>query len=159
MKDSNQQPPPSSTPGPEKEKRKDKIFDNNYESTEIDSSKTSFKIDSSVKESGIDDKLDSELIEDKLRGVLESSDWAMSIITREKIATNINKRELDQVFTLLLAAVGQESSVEVFAYLSDRIEAKGEKIYEMLSNKHKQILHECLRERGYLKERFVGIII
>lgn len=139
--------------------KRDRIFDNNFESTEIDSSKTSFKVDSSVREEGIDEKLDSELIEDKLKRLLEATDWAMEIITREKVATNINKRELNRIFTHLIEGVGQDASIEVFAYIQDRIEAKGEKIYNMLSNDFKQLLHKHLRERGYLKERFVGFFV
>jgi hypothetical protein len=139
--------------------KRDRIFDNNFESTEIDSSKASFKVDSSVREQGIDEKLDSELIEDKLKRLLEECDWAMEIISREKVATNINKRELNRIFEHLTAGVGLDASIEIFAYLQDRIEAKGEKIYDMLSNEFKQTLHKHLKERGYLKERFVGFFV
>lgn len=132
-------------------KRRDKIFNNSFDSAEMNTAPISFSRDSVMVEERTDEKVDREMIEAKMRDALTRCDWAVEMMTRDNAAKTVNKQEFNSLFKFLFEEAGGHS-VEVFAFIETEMDLDPSKLYDLLSNSIKTELHAELRRRGYLRD-------
>lgn len=132
-------------------KRRDKIFNNSFDTTEMNTVPISFSRDSVMVEERTDEKVDRETIERKMRDELARCDWAVEMMSRENAVKSVTKPEFNSLFKFLFEAAGGHS-VEVFSFMETEMDLDASKLYDLLSNSIKTELHAELRRRGYLRD-------
>jgi hypothetical protein len=135
--------------------KRDKIFDNEYEQTELDLPSTSFTIDQNFREKTIDETIDEQVVGDHVRNIIESNDRYRKFAEPNEAGeyTKINKTEINEVYSYVMANLIGYPKIEVFSNLTEYYDVSPEKFYESLSNTFKTELIIELRDRGYLKKR------
>lgn len=128
---------------------RDKIFDNNYGKQEIDGTRISFQTDKSFEsrpaEEQIDEVMTASILDKK---ILMNKEMSLLIQESEEIK-KLSKSQLNLLFDFCINQK-EISSIEAFSYVSDKVEIKPDRLYENLSNSHKEILIAELKKRGYL---------
>jgi hypothetical protein len=134
---------------------RDKIFDNEYESTEIDLSSTKFSIDESHREKSIDEKVDEEFVKRSVHSLVEHHSKFRRFIQKGEDGEypKVNKSEINEIYSYVTTEISSQPKIEIFSVLTDLYDITPEKFYESLSNTFKTQLIIELRNRGYLKKR------
>ena len=135
--------------------KRDKIFDNEYESTEYEATSTKFTIDESYREKGIDEKIDEEFVKEEVKNVLYVHHKFRKFTEKDENGDypKINKSEINEIYSYVILECPKLPKIEIFATLVDYYDVTSEKFYESLSNTFKTELIIELRNRGYLKKR------
>jgi hypothetical protein len=135
--------------------KRDKIFDNDYEQTEMELPSTSFSIDQNFREKTIDEKIDEQVVGDHVRSILTNSVIyrRFSEPNEKGEYTKINKSEINEIYSFVISNLSGYPKIEIFSTLTEFYDVSPEKFYESLSNTFKTELIIELRNRGYLKKR------
>ncbi len=131
-------------------KKRDKIFDNTYETADINTAPISFNNENLAADETVDEQVDRSMVEERMEQAVERCDWAVEILGRQDAAKTVTKQELNSVFKFIFDAVGGHS-VEVFAWMEREMDLEPSRFYDALSNSIKTELHDELKRRGYLK--------
>lgn len=138
-------------------RKKDKIFDNTYNSSEgFNTQPISFSKDSVYSEERLDDAVDRDMVMDRIAEVVDGCDWAVEVLDRDDAQKRVTKREANDVFKFIHERTGGQNSVEVFDYMSSRMDFDTPKLYDYMSNSVKEELHAELRRRGFLGDAGEG---
>jgi hypothetical protein len=134
---------------------RDKIFDNQFEQTELDTSDKSFQIDSNFTEKSFDDKIDEEMIKDQIKNILFSDPRynRFNVMNEEGTFPKINKSDINEIYRHVLDSMPEVPIIEAFSVITGIYDISPEKFYESLSNTFKTELISELKNRGYLKNR------
>jgi hypothetical protein len=134
---------------------RDKIFDNQFEQTELDTSEKSFQIDSNFTEKSFDDKIDEEMIKDQIKNILFSNPRynRFNVMNEEGSFPKINKSDINEIYRYVLDSMPEVPIIEAFSVITSIYDISPEKFYESLSNTFKTELISELKNRGYLKNR------
>ena len=135
--------------------KRDKIFDNDYEQTELEFTSTTFSIDESFREKTIDEKIDENVVGEAVKSILiEAEKLKKFLIKNEKGEfSKINKSDINEIYSHVTSELKGHPKVEIFSVLTEYYDISPEKFYESLSNTFKTELIIELRNRGYLKKR------
>jgi hypothetical protein len=139
----------------EEEIFRDKIFDNNFESTESEKSSTNFSLDLSKRERPIDENVDKQIVFDKVKVFVEDGEEFKKFHSRDSEGNlpKINKSNINEIYSTVCIKFDKFPKIEIFDSLTEFFDVSPEKFYESLSNTFKTELIIELRNRGYLKPR------
>lgn len=134
---------------------RDKIFDNQFEQTELDTTEKSFQIDSSFVEKTLDEKIDEQLIDTKIKGLLLNDPRFNRYNIRNEDGTfpKINKSDINDIYRHVIESIPGIPIIEAFSVITSIYDISPEKFYDSLSNMFKTDLITELKKRGYLKNR------
>jgi hypothetical protein len=134
---------------------RDKIFDNQFEQTELDTSEKTFQVDSSVLEKTLDEKIDEQMISGKIKSLLLDNERynRFNVKNEEGNFPKINKSDINEIYRYILDSIPGVPIIEAFSVITSIYDISPEKFYESLSNTFKTDLISELRNRGYLKNR------
>jgi len=134
---------------------RDKIFDNQFEQTELDTTEKSFQIDSSAIEKTLDEKIDEQMIYAKIKNLLTGDPKynRYNIQNADGTFPKLNKSDINDIYRHVLESIPGVPIIEVFSVITTIYEISPEKFYESLSNTFKTGLINELRRRGYLQKR------
>ena len=150
--------PQKESPAAAKKKRgRDKIFDNNYDSAEVNTMPISFSREDLSTEDRIDEQVDRSMVRDDIQKIVEGCDWAEEMLGREQPLKTVSKKEMNSLFKFIFDRIGERGSVEVFDYMCSAMDIESNKFYDMLSNSVKSELIVELRRRGFLQGN-IGIL-
>jgi hypothetical protein len=140
---------------PEKELFRDKIFDNEFEQTELDTSEKSFQIESSFLEKTLDEKIDEQMISERIKNLLLGNERynRFNVMNSDGTFPKINKSDINEIYRHVLDSIPDVPIIEAFSVITGIYDISPEKFYESLSNTFKTDLISELRNRGYLKNR------
>jgi hypothetical protein len=135
--------------------KRDKIFDNEYESSEFELSNTKFSIEDSYREKSIDEKVDEEFVKKAVQSIVNSHPRFNRFIQKgpDGEYQKVNKSEINEIYSHVTSELSSHPKIEIFSVLTDVYDITPEKFYESLSNTFKTQLIIELRNRGYLKKR------
>jgi hypothetical protein len=134
---------------------RDKIFDNQFEQTELDTTEKSFQVDSSFLEKTLDEKIDEQMISTQIKDLLLGNERynRFNIKTEEGAFPKINKSDINEIYRHILDSMPGVPIIEAFSVITSIYDISPEKFYESLSNTFKTDLISELKNRGYLKNR------
>ena len=134
---------------------RDKIFDNNFESTESEKTSTNFTLDISKRQKPIDEMVDTQIVFDKVKDYIENGEEFKKFHTRDQDGAlpKINKSNINEIYANVITKFDKFPKIEIFDSLTEFFDVSPEKFYESLSNTFKTELIIELRDRGYLKPR------
>jgi hypothetical protein len=132
---------------------RDKIFDNDFEQTELDTSEKKFSIDSNFAEKTLDDKIDESMFNRTIEEFIKDNYRLSTLNTRNEDGSfpKINKSEINEIYRSVTEAMPYIPKIEVFSIVTSIYDISPEKFYESLSNTFKTELITELKSRGYLK--------
>jgi hypothetical protein len=134
---------------------KDKIFDNQFEQTELDTTEKTFQVDSSFLEKTLDEKIDEQMISGQIKDLLLGNERynRFNIKTEEGSFPKINKSDINEIYRHILDSIPGVPIIEAFSVITSIYDISPEKFYESLSNTFKTDLISELKNRGFLKNR------
>jgi hypothetical protein len=135
--------------------KRDKIFQNLYEETELDTSEISFKVDSSYESKTYEYTLDEKIILEKVEVVIENSEKYQKFASADEEGNykKLNKTEINEVYQYVTSSLHKDPKIEIFSVLCSIFDISNDKFYESLSNTFKSDLISELKERGFLSNR------
>ena len=110
----------------DEEFKTDKIFDNQFEQTELDTTEKSFQIDPSFTEKVLDEKIDEKMISDQIR-------IALSLVTKfdkfnikleDGTFPKLNKNDINEIYRYVLDAVPGVPIIEAFSIITSTFNIK-----------------------------------
>jgi|694.fasta_scaffold21073_9 hypothetical protein len=132
--------------------KRDKIFDNEYDQIELESSNKSFSIDESYKEPSIEDSIDVDLVKERIyEEIAKVEKYQAYLQPLNGEFKKIGKAEINEIYSHLIKAIGPGPRIEIYSCMSEIYEISPDKFYESLSNKFKTELVHDLKSRGYLQ--------
>ena len=78
-------------------KKKDKIFDNNYDNAEFDTTPIKFDLDSSFKPQNVDDQVHDTLLFKAIDRIIKDSKFSEHVYSQKKV--KLNKNQMNELFT------------------------------------------------------------
>ena len=138
--------------------QKDKIFNNNYESTAYQGPDTNFQLSSQYnKGKDFYDDLEYEMSYDVIMGVLEKSPYIkLNRPDKEGNYKKLNKMQINEVYSYVVMRLTTFPRVQIFSIIQDYFDINSNKFYDSLSNTFKKELIEELRESGAMREKTGG---
>lgn len=135
--------------------QRDKIFDNDFGQTELDTREKSFQIDPNISGRDLEDKMDELFFyEDVKKLLLENSNYSrFNEPLLDGSYIKINKSDINDMYSLVLDKIPGIKNIEAFSIITTVYDISPEKFYESLSNTFKTDLITELKKRGYLKNR------
>lgn len=135
--------------------KRDKIFQNTYDETEIDTSDINFNIDPSIQAKSYEYTLDEKLILVKVEELIESEKRFEKFQVPDENGNfkKMNKSDINDVYSYVTSNLPKEPRIEIFSIISSIFDINSDKFYESLSNSFKTELITELKGRGYLKKR------
>jgi hypothetical protein len=135
--------------------KRDKIFQNLYEETELDTSDINFRVDPSFESKSYEYTLDEKLVLEKVDHLLtETKKYdRFRLSDEEGNFKKLNKNEINEVYQFVINNLSNEPKIEIFSVLSSIFDINSDKFYESLSNTFKTELITELKERGFLANR------
>ena len=132
---------------------RDKIFDNDFEQTELDTSEKKFSIDSNFAEKTLDDKIDETMFNRSIESFIKNNYRLSTLNTLKDDGTfpKINKSEINEIYRSVTEGLPFIPKIEVFSIVTTIYDISPEKFYESLSNTFKTDLITELKGRGFLK--------
>ena len=131
--------------------KRDKIFENTYEETEMDSRDITFSVDPSIKEKSYEMTIDEELIFNKFDDIIKETKFEVfTLMDGELKFKKLNKRDINEVYSFATTKLHREPNIEIFSVICSYFDISPEKFYESLSNSFKTELITDLKSRGYL---------
>lgn len=131
---------------------RDKIFDNEYEHTEVESSEKSLSIDSNFVEKTLDEKIDETMFQKYVAGLIDTHPRLKQLNTITEAGTfpKINKSEINEIYKIVTQSLPLVPRIEIFSIVTTIYDLSPDKFYESLSNTFKTDLIDELKSRGYL---------
>jgi hypothetical protein len=135
--------------------KRDKIFQNSYDETELDVSDISFRVDPSYESKTYEYTLDEKIILDKVETLLQGNEKYQKYLTADDEGNfkKLNKTEINEVYQYAMISLPKDPKIEIFSVLSSIFDINSDKFYESLSNTFKTELISELKERGFLTNR------
>jgi hypothetical protein len=135
--------------------KKDKIFQNDFESSEFELPSTKFTVEGSYREKSLEEKIDENFVKVSVEFILQTHEKFKKYSTpnEEGEYPKVNKSEINEVYSYIINELPKLPKIEIFSTLSEFYDISSEKFYESLSNTFKTQLIIELRNRGYLKKR------
>jgi len=134
--------------------KRDKIFENTYEETEMDSRDITFTVDPSIKEKSYEMTIDEELIFNKFDDIIKETKFEVfTLMDGDLKFKKLNKRDINEVYLFATTNLPGEPNIEIFSVICSYFDISPEKFYESLSNSFKTELITDLKSRGYLEGR------
>ena len=133
----------------------DKIFQNKYDETEIDSGDFNFAVDPSFQEKSYEYSIDEVLVRKKIEELIEGT----SLFERFQVSDDkgkfkkMSKSDINEIYSFVTSNLPKEPKIEIYSTLCSIFDINSEKFYESLSNTFKTELINALKGRGYLKNR------
>ena len=133
----------------------DKIFQNKYDETEIDSGDFNFAVDPSFQEKSYEYSIDEVLVRKKIEELIEGT----SRFERFQVSDDkgkfkkMSKSDINEIYSFVTSNLPKEPKIEIYSTLCSIFDINSEKFYESLSNTFKTELINALKGRGYLKNR------
>jgi hypothetical protein len=132
--------------------KRDKIFENTYEETEMDSRDISFTVDPSIKQKSYDMTIDEELIFDKFDKIVKETKFEVfTLMDGDLKFKKLNKRDINEIYSFATTELKGEPNIEIFSVICSYFDISPEKFYESLSNSFKTELIMDLKSRGFLE--------
>ncbi len=134
---------------------RDKIFDNEFGQTELDTRDKSFNLDPNLSDRSMDDKVDETLFYESVKSLLLENPKYLRFSQPLKDGSylKINKVDINDMYRTVLETVVGIKNIEAFSIITSIYDISPEKFYESLSNTFKSDLITELKSRGYLKNR------
>jgi hypothetical protein len=135
--------------------KKDKIFENDFESSEFELPSTKFTVEHSYREKSLEEKIDESFVKVSVEHILQTNEKFRKYSTPNEDGEypKINKSEINEVYSYIVNELPKLPKIEIFSILTEFYDISSEKFYESLSNTFKTQLIIELRNRGYLKKR------
>lgn len=131
---------------------RDKIFDNDFENTELDTTEK-FSIDANFVEKTFDEKIDESMFYADVTEFIKSNNRLNTL--NSSLPTGgfpkINKSEINEIYRCITEKLTHVPKIEVFSIVTSIYDISPDKFYESLSNTFKTELITELKRRGYLK--------
>lgn len=138
----------------EPEYKRDKIFQNLYDETELDTSDINFKVDPSFESKTYEYTLDEKITLDKIENLLITTKYQKFLEPDEEgNYKKLSKNEINEVYQFTITSLSNDPKIEIFSVLSSIFDINSDKFYESLSNTFKTELITELKERGFLLNR------
>ena len=132
--------------------KRDKIFENTYEETEMDSRDITFTVDPSIKQKSYEMTIDEELIFNKFDDIIKETKFEVfTLMDGDLKFKKLNKRDINEVYLFATTTLPGEPNIEIFSVICSYFDISPEKFYESLSNSFKTELITDLKSRGYLE--------
>ena len=131
---------------------RDKIFDNDFENTELDTSEK-FSIDSNFVEKTFDEKIDESMFYTDVTEFIKSNHRLNTLNSALPTGgfPKINKSEINEIYRCITEKLIHVPKIEIFSIVTSIYDISPDKFYESLSNTFKTELITELKRRGYLK--------
>ena len=131
---------------------RDKIFDNDFENTELDTTEK-FAIDSNFVEKTFDEKIDESMFYADVTEFIKSNHRLNTLNSALPTGgfPKINKSEINEIYRCITEKLTHVPKIEVFSIVTSIYDISPDKFYESLSNTFKTELITELKRRGYLK--------
>ena len=141
--------------------QKDKIFNNNYESTDFDTTPIKFEVDSRYQGgsqgTNLEDNIEGKMAYKHISGVLERSKFSeLNKPDAEGSYKKLNKLQINEVYSFVVMTLPEFPRIHVFSTIQDFFDVNSNKFYDSLSNTFKKELIEELRDLGNLREKTRG---
>ena len=133
---------------------RDKIFDNEYEHTEADTSEKSLSIDANFMEKSLDEKIDETMFRKYISALIETHPRLNYFNTMMESGgfPKINKSEINEIYKIVTQSLPMVPKIEIFSIVTSIYDLSPDKFYESLSNTFKTDLIEELKSRGYIMQ-------
>jgi hypothetical protein len=133
--------------------KRDKIFDNNFGSSDHEGIPTNYNLDPNFSDSGQkEDRVDLEIIHEEVNELIKKSEYQHYNEVDEKgNFKKLNKVDINKVYSFVSANL-KHPKIEIFSVMSDYFDINYTKFYDSLSNKFKGELVEELENRGVVKD-------
>ena len=137
---------------------RDKIFDNNYESTAYQGPDTNFQLAPSYnKGKDFIDALEYDMSYEVIMDVLEKSPFdKFNKPDAEGNYKKLNKMQINEVYSYVAMRLPNFPRVQMFSIVQDHFDINSNKFYDSLSNTFKKELIEELRNSGNIREKTGG---
>lgn len=134
---------------------RDKIFDNDFGQTELDTREKTFQLDPNASERNLEDKIDEMIFYEDIKNLLLNNPNYDRFNNPMVDGTyvKINKSDINDMYSLVLEKIPEVKNIEAFSIITTIYDISPEKFYESLSNTFKTDLITELKSRGYLKNR------
>lgn len=131
---------------------RDKIFDNDFENTELDTTEK-FSIDANFVEKTFDEKIDESMFYTDVTEFIKSNNRLNTLNSALPTGgfPKINKSEINEIYRCITEKLTHVPKIEVFSIVTSIYDISPDKFYESLSNTFKTELITELKRRGYLK--------
>lgn len=131
---------------------RDKIFDNDFENTELDTTEK-FSIDANFVEKTFDEKIDESMFYADVTEFIKSNNRLNTLNSALPTGgfPKINKSEINEIYRCITEKLTHVPKIEVFSIVTSIYDISPDKFYESLSNTFKTELITELKRRGYLK--------
>jgi len=140
--------------------QKDKIFNNNYESTDFGTEPIKFEVSSEYSGSNgtnLEDNIEGQVAFDEISKALDSSKFKeFNKPDKEGTYKKLNKLQINEVYSFVVMTLPNLAKIHVFSTIQDYFDVNSNKFYDSLSNTFKKQLIEELRELGNLHEKSTG---
>ena len=141
--------------------QKDKIFNNNYESTDIDTTPIKFKVSEEYQGGSgnlsFEDRLEQDMAFEVISEILDNSKFTVyNKPDAEGSFKKLNKLQINEVYSFTAMKLPALSRIKMFSLLQDYFDVNSNKFYDSLSNTFKKELVEELRSDGYLHDKLGG---
>jgi predicted house-cleaning noncanonical NTP pyrophosphatase (MazG superfamily) len=133
----------------------DKIFQNKYDETELDSGDFNFAIDPSFQEKSYENTIDEVLIRTKIEELIATTNQFERFQFPDDKGNfkKMSKSDINEIYSFVTSNLSKEPKIEIYSILCSIFDINSEKFYESLSNTFKTELINSLKGRGYLKNR------
>jgi hypothetical protein len=137
--------------------QEDKIFNNNYESTDLDTTPISFQPADGYGSQISEENIEYNMIYEVVSKFLDESEFtSYNKPDKEGNFKKLNKMQINEVYSYALSEFGGFPRVQLFSVVQDYFDINSNKFYDSLSNTFKKELIEELRNGGSLKEKTGG---
>jgi hypothetical protein len=129
---------------------RDKIFDNEYEHTEADTTEKSLSIDSNFMEKSLDEKIDETMFRKHITELIDTHPRLNYFNTMMESGgfPKINKSEINEIYKIVTLSLPLVPKIEIFSIVTSIYDLSPDKFYESLSNTFKTDLIDELKSRG-----------
>ena len=134
--------------------KRDKIFENRYDESEVDSNDLNFKIDPTIEPRSYEYTIDEKIIYVKIEEIIRYSKFAKyNELDEDNNYRKMNKSEINEVYSYIVNKLSNQPKIEIFSVICNYFDISPDKFYESLSNSFKTELITELKLRGYLNKR------
>lgn len=133
---------------------RDKIFDNEYEHTEADTTEKTLSIDSNFLEKSLDEKIDETMFRKHITELIDTHPRLNHFNTMMESGgfPKINKSEINEIYKIVTLSLPLVPKIEIFSIVTSIYDLSPDKFYESLSNTFKTDLIDELKSRGYIMQ-------
>ena len=138
---------------------KDKIFNNNYESTEFDTRPISFNVAPQFGSSNAsaEERIEQDMAWEVVSEILDHSKFKnLNKSDKDGNFKKLNKLQINEVYSFIVMQLPEFPRIQLFSVVQEYFDVNSNKFYDSLSNTFKKELIEELRKIGYMREKTGG---